>query len=58
MDTNEQNTNKGVQPNNTTTPSNTPAKQNTESLTGTAVTTNPVQSLDTVYRVPFQRRPM
>jgi len=52
--TNEQNTNKGVQPNNTTTPSNTPAKQNTESLTGSAVTPNPVQSLDTTFRLPIQ----
>ena len=52
--TNEQNTNKGVQSNVTATPSNTPAKQNTESLTGTAITPNPVQSLDTVFRVPIQ----
>ena len=52
--TNEQNTNKGVQSNATTTPSNTPVKQNTESLTGTTVTPNPVQSLDTVFRVPIQ----
>lgn len=52
--TNEQNTNKGAQSNVTTTPSNTPVKQNTEALTGTAVTPNPVQSLDTVFRVPIQ----
>ena len=52
--TNEQNTNKGVQSNATVAPSNSPAKQNTESLTGTAVTPNPVQSLDTVFRVPIQ----
>lgn len=52
--TNEQNTNKGAQSNVTTTPSNIPVKQNTEALTGTAVTPNPVQSLDTVFRVPIQ----